>query len=171
MPARSGPALAADVQSGMASSTMVWHLVSVYLPCWHCCLPGGRAGVRGKVIRAPINLQDIFHPTDKLSVVLGWDAPALLQIGLDLVFLARCGQSHKKSTPHTPRPPSGRPGRRRVQRACPSRAGLQARANSRASCAPSSRQTSARERSRAARRRSSGRRRSTGPGARGRGWR
>lgn len=30
--------------------------------------------------------------------------------GLISFFLARCGQSHKKSTPHTPRPPSGRLG-------------------------------------------------------------
>jgi hypothetical protein len=42
----------------------------------------------GRVIRTPIDLQDIFHPAHKLGIVLGRDAPALLQVGLDLVFFS-----------------------------------------------------------------------------------
>jgi hypothetical protein len=39
-------------------------------------------------MRAPIDLQDIFHAADELGVVLGRDAPTLLQMGLELVFFS-----------------------------------------------------------------------------------
>jgi hypothetical protein len=42
------------------------------------------------VVGTAIDFQNILHTADKLGTVLGRNTPALLQVGLDLVFFSVC---------------------------------------------------------------------------------
>src|ERR1019366_5983221 len=74
---------------------------------------------RGRIIRSLIDVKDIFHPSHILSIVIRWNHPSDMPVGIERVFL-RAFRTVSWLTPSTPsRRTSSSANRCKVQHARP----------------------------------------------------
>src|SRR4051794_41363076 len=91
-----------------------------------------------RIIRAGVDVQDVFHAPHELTILMRWNAPLPPQMRLELVFFRIRRTVWYETSSTTSSSTSLSASSRRLQRACPAGGVLHASATNRASCSPSS---------------------------------